>query len=197
MDARERIARPGRPSTRRPTERNAAEYALLGLIAQSENREIHGYDLVRVFAEGALGKIIRLESGMLYHYLKKLARSELITTRVEQQSGRPDRQVHALTEPGAVQLRDWLTSPVSSTREIRLDFLVKLYLARWEDAGLARRLVDGQRMVMERRADRLRTQLATPQPDDDDARFGESVLQLRLGQTLSALQWLSSLPEAT
>lgn len=197
MDARERLARPGRRSSSRPAERNAAEYALLGLIAQSTGREIHGYDLSRVFAEGALGRIIRLEPGMLYHYLKKLARSGAITTRVERQTGRPDRQVHALTETGDGELAEWLTAPVRSTREIRLDFLVKLYLARRVAPEVAETLVRDQRTVMQRRADRLQAQLATPQPDDDDSRFGESILQLRLGQTQSALEWLATLPEAS
>lgn len=196
MDARERIARPGRRSSARPAERNAAEYALLGLIAQSEGREIHGYDLSRVFADGALGRIIRLESGMLYHYLKKLAKSGAITTRVERQSGRPDRQVHALTEAGDAELLEWLTAPVRSTREIRLDFLVKLYLARRVAPDVAATLVREQRSVMQRRAERLETQLANPQPDDDDNRFGESILRLRLGQTRSALEWLATLPES-
>ncbi|MDQ3226199.1 MAG: PadR family transcriptional regulator, partial [Chloroflexota bacterium] len=87
------------PSRKGP-ERAASEYALLGLIAQTGSGEIHGYDLSRSFAEGALGRIIRLESGMLYHYLKKLARDGYITSRIERQSGRPDRQVHTLTADG-------------------------------------------------------------------------------------------------
>ncbi len=177
-------------------ERAAAEYALLGLIAQTGAGEIHGYDLSRSFAEGALGRIIRLESGMLYHYLKKLARDGFITSRIERQTGRPDRQVHTLTPDGGARLRNWIASPVHSTREIRLDFLVKLYLARAIDPGRAAALVNGQRTVMRTRADRLSEQVNTPQPPGADSSFGESVLQLRLTQTRAALEWLDSLPES-
>lgn len=185
-----------RPGARKQGERAAAEYALLGLIAQTGTGEIHGYDLSRSFSEGALGRIIRLESGMLYHYLKKLARDGFITSRIERQTGRPDRQVHTLTPDGDARLRTWIASPVRSTREIRLDFLVKLYLARAIDPGQAIALVNGQRTVMRARADRLSEQVNTPQPPGADSSFGESVLQLRLSQTRAALEWLESLPES-
>lgn len=183
------------PSRKGP-ERAAAEYALLGLIAQTGSGEIHGYDLSRSFAEGALGRIIRLESGMLYHYLKKLARDGYITSRIERQSGRPDRQVHTLTADGDALLRMWIAAPVRSTREIRLEFLVKLYLARTVDPRHAVTLVTEQRSVMRTRAARLTEQLATPQPADADTSFGESVLRLRLTQTRAALDWLDTLPES-
>ena len=186
----------GRQPVRKGTERAAAEYALLGLIARTENGEVHGYDLSRLFAEGALGRIIRLEPGMLYHYLKKLARDGLIASRIERQSGRPDRQVHTLTPVGDAVLHAWIAAPVRSTREIRLDFLVKLYLARAIDPRHAITLVTRQRSVMRTRAARLTEQLDSPQPSGQDNAFGESVLRLRLTQTEAALAWLDALPES-
>ena len=185
-----------RAAAGRATERTAAEYALLGLIARTPEGEIHGYDLSRAFAESVLGRIMRLESGMLYHYLKKLARDGCIASRVERQTGRPDRQVHTLTPQGDALLRAWIAAPVRSTREIRLDFLVKLYLARGIDPAHATALVTKQRSVMRVRAERLAEQVKTDRPDDADASFGEAVLELRLGQTLAALDWLATLPES-
>ena len=184
-----------RAASRKPSDRTAAELALLGLIAQTENREIHGYDLSRSFSDGVLGKIVRLEPGMLYHYLKKLAKAGLITTRVERQVGRPDRQVHSLTLEGDSLLRDWVTAPVRATRDIRIEFLLKLYLARQLDPTHAARLVADQQAIMRKRITNLRAQLDTPQPDDPESQFGETVLRLRLVQTEAALTWLDSLPE--
>jgi DNA-binding PadR family transcriptional regulator len=178
------------------SERTAPEYALLGLLARTETGEIHGYDLARVFSDGALGQIVRLESGMLYHYLKKLAKAGCITTRVERQSGRPDRQVHRITPEGNAALHAWIAAPVRSTREIRLEFLIKLYLARQIDPGQARRLVASQQRVMRSRVERLAKQLATSHPHTPDNAFGETVLRLRLSQTEAALAWLATLDEA-
>lgn len=186
----------GHAPSRKGSGHTAAEYALLGLIAQTGPGEIHGYDLSRLFAEGVLGRIIRLESGMLYHYLKKLVRDGYITSRVERQSGRPDRQVHTLTPEGDALLRAWIAAPVRSTREIRLEFLVKLYLARALDPRHAATLVAEQRSVMRTRATHLTEQLGTVQPPGPDAAFGESVLRLRLTQTEAALTWLDTLPES-
>lgn len=182
---------------RKATDPVAAEFAVLGMIAATPEGEIHGYDLSRSFADSALGKIIRIEPGMLYHYLKKLARSEFITTRVEQQHGRPDRQVHALTPVGRAALMEWLSEPVTSTREIRLDFLVKLYLAERLDPRHRANLVDVQRRVMRGRAERLQAQVDDQQPADPDNAFGDMVLRLRLSQTRAALEWLDSIPLAS
>lgn len=193
----DQVGRPGRRSAARSAERTSAEFALLGLIAGSPDRALHGYDLARVFAESALGRIIRLESGMLYHYLKKLARDGYISTRVERQVGRPDRQVHALTPLGEEAMHAWITAPVRSTREIRLDFLIKLYLARQIDPRQAETLVRDQQAIMAKRVGNLERQLNDPQPATEDHQFGESVLRLRLGQTESALAWLSTLPESS
>ncbi len=179
---------------RKATDPVAAEYAVLGMIAATPEGEIHGYDLSRAFAESALGKIIRIEPGMLYHYLKKLARNGSITTRVEQQQGRPDRQVHALTPEGRAGLMAWLGEPVTSTREIRLDFLVKLYLSDRLDPAHRARLVEDQKRVMRSRAERLQMQVDDPQPNDPDNTFGDMVLRLRLSQTKAALEWLDSIP---
>lgn len=178
---------------RKATDPVAAEFAVLGMIASAPEGEIHGYDLSRVLADSALGKIVRIEPGMLYHYLKKLARKGLITTRVEEQIGRPDRQVHALTPDGRTALTEWLLEPVISTREIRLDFLIKLYLGDRLDPGHGARLVQHQMQVMRSRAERLQAQVDDAQPDDPDNAFGDMVLRLRLGQTTAALEWLSSI----
>ena len=179
-----------------PVERAVPEYALLGLLARTDSGEIHGYDLARLFGDGVLGQIVRLEPGMLYHYLKKLAKAGLIASRVERQSGRPDRQVHRITPEGEAALRAWIAAPVRSTREIRLEFLLKLYLARQIDPDQARRLVADQRRVMRSRVERLARQVATAQPNSPDNLFGETVLRLRLSQTEAALAWLDSLDES-
>jgi PadR family transcriptional regulator AphA len=177
--------------------RATVEYVILGLLSAQMPQEVHGYDLGRALADGVLGQIVRVESGMLYHYLKRLSRDGLISTRVEPQVGRPDRQLHATTPEGSSALQSWLSAPVRSTREIRLEFLLKLYFARHLDPERARRLVGEQIVIMRQRSGRLLTQLGRPQPPTADNQFGEAVLRLRHGQTDSALEWLESLPEAS
>ena len=173
----------------------AGEHAILGLLALSESGTGHGYDLARQFSpEAPLGDVVRLEPGMVYHHLKKLERLGWVTVVPEAKPGRPARRLFALSPAGRAELRRWLSEPVAHTREIRLDFLVKLYLALLLDPALAVRLVDEQRQrcarLVESLSNRLRGAQGEEKQDDGMARFGGMVLDMRLAQTRAALAWL-------
>ncbi|MDQ4045068.1 MAG: PadR family transcriptional regulator [Chloroflexota bacterium] len=179
-------------SPRRAVRLGPAEHSLLGLLASAGEEGIHGYDLARQFSHGALGEIIRLEPGMLYHHLKKLDRYGLITTEIERQVDRPDRRIHTLTADGREALDLWLQEPVHATREIRLDFLLKLFFTRRLAAARLANLIGQQRAVLTDLLRSLTAQMAarTAAPEDAERRM---VLQLRLAQTEAALEWLDSL----
>ena len=172
-----------------------AEHALLGLLSLAGGTA-HGYDLARQFRrDQPLGEVIRLEPAMLYKHLKKLARLGWLTMTTEDQAPRPPRQICHLTHSGEAELSRWLAEPVARTREIRLEFLVKLYFATHLDLVLAQRLVSEQRAVVMQLAESLaeqRASLQTPvdaQPGDD-LFFQDLVLDLRLRQTHAAAEWL-------
>lgn len=172
-----------------------AEHALLGLLSLAGGTA-HGYDLARQFRrDQPLGEVIRLEPAMLYKHLKKLARLGWLTMTTEDQAPRPPRQICHLTRSGEAELSRWLAEPVARTREIRLEFLVKLYFATHLDLVLAQRLVSEQRTVVTQLAESLdeqRASLLTPvdaQPGDD-LFFQDLVLDLRIRQTHAAAEWL-------
>jgi DNA-binding PadR family transcriptional regulator len=163
-----------------------AEHALLGLLAQSTGSR-HGYDLAREFQPGSeLAEIIRLEPGMLYHHLKKMERAGWVTSHQEVVERRPARFVYTLTTEGEAELDRWMGEPVGHTREIRLAFLVKLYLARQTDVALAERLIKEQIATLAEIEAAHRT-------EGDGTTFSAAVRALRLAQTRTALDWLRSL----
>lgn len=170
-----------------------AEHAILGLLATGA---AHGYDLARHFAPGQpLSEIIRLEPAMLYHHLKRLTEADWVIATLETQIARPDRQVHAITPAGQSELLRWLAEPVAHTRQIRLDFLVKLYFARQLDPALAQRLISEQRALLARLVESI------TERRDASARNGDTfvvlVLELRLAQTEAAVSWLTRATEDT
>ena len=170
------------------------EHAILGLLAVSDTGSGHGYDLARQFSPDApLGDVLRLEPGMVYHHLKKLERLGWVTVVPGGTPGRPARRVFALTSSGREELERWLAEPVAHTREIRLDFLVKLYLALLLDPTLAVRLVGEQRercsVLVDSLTDRLR-KAGDAKSGKSPTRFGAMVLDMRLAQTKAALAWL-------
>ena len=178
-----------------------AEHALLGLIAQAGG-EAHGYELARHFDpahSSGLGEVLRLEQSMLYQYLKKLERRGWLTVSLQPQGPRPPRQIYGVTAEGRAELRRWLEEPVAHTREIRLEFLVKLFFAIQIDPERASRLVAEQHAVCEQLVASLAKQIATLEVQDHDGRTGASaagrafprlVLELRLEHTRAALAWL-------
>jgi DNA-binding PadR family transcriptional regulator len=169
---------------------SATEYTLLGLIAQSERAgPVHGYDLQRHLGDSSLSRVIRIESGMMYHYLKRLAARGLITAEVASQEGRPARHLHTLTTEGRAALDAWIDEPVATTREIRLEFLLKLWFAR-ERTGRAARLIAEQIRAIDGHIASLDAQVAAL---DEGDRFGEDVLALRLGQNRAIRAWLAGL----
>jgi PadR family transcriptional regulator, regulatory protein AphA len=172
-----------------------AEHAILGLLHLDDGSG-HGYDLARNFADGQpLANVLRLETGMLYHHLKKMERQGWVASTTEQQPSRPARQVYHLTGDGLAELQRWLTEPVRHTREIRLEFLVKLYFAQRMDDALAARLIAGQfdalRTWLEALTE-LRASSAATDLSLSDRKFTRLVLDLRIAQTRAAIDWLGS-----
>jgi len=169
------------------------EHALLGVLAISESGTGHGYDLARSFAPGSpLGSVLHLEAGMIYHHVKKL--EKLGWLRLVSDGGRrPGRRIVAITEDGRAELRRWLAEPVQHTREVRLEFLVKLYLALHLDADTAKRLVNEQRAQLAVVHQSLfREPLPTPANVPE---FGALVRDLRAMQTEAANSWLGSVQD--
>lgn len=185
-----------RPATRRgktsAAQTQTAENALLGLLAESATG-VHGYDLLKRFADGVLGDIIRIEPGMVYHHLKSMANRGLLVTTVERQASRPDRQMHAITDSGRSMLTEWLAQPVRATRELRLDFLVKLYLTEHIVPRNINQLVSAQCDVIDHLIASLEQQRTELDANDPDLHFRHHVLDLRIAQNQAARQWLISL----
>ena len=98
---------------------------------------------------------------MVYHHLKKLERLGWVSAVPEVGTGKTGAAAICIVFIGTGRARRWLSEPVARTREIRLDFLVKLYLALLLDPTLAVRLVDEQRercaRLVESLANRLRS----------------------------------------
>jgi PadR family transcriptional regulator AphA len=118
-----------------------AEYAVLGLVRE---KPAYGYELQRQLnGEHGLGRVCPVEPAMVYAILKSLSGLELIDG-VWDNSAYPPKAVYTATDEGAAVIARWLRSPVARMREVRLQFLVKLYFALREDRELARDLIGAQ-----------------------------------------------------
>jgi DNA-binding PadR family transcriptional regulator len=176
---------------RAPRDRGAAEsarFALLGLLLR---KPAHGYDLARQFAPGsALGDVLYLSPSHLYALLARLERDELILGEMHDAGKHPQRRVYQLTAAGEAAVRRWIDEPVSHPRDMRIDFPVKLYVARASGGQKVAELIDRQRIVFESYIARLQRKEAAVE-SAEDAAFIDLMRMARIGRARAALDWLS------
>src|SRR5437868_5731688 len=115
---------------RRKAGLSLAEYTLIGLLRE---RPMHGYELAQRLA-GDLTLVLPLEMSAMYAVLKQLDERGYIAGQQETVGARPPRTVYAPTAEAVALFSRWLTEPVSRLRQVRADFLVKLYFCRALDA---------------------------------------------------------------
>lgn len=129
---------------------------------------------------------------MIYHHVKKLEKLGWLRS-ISDGGRRPGRRTVAITEEGRAELRRWLAEPVQHTREVRLEFLVKLYLALRLDHVTAMRLVKEQRALLAGVHESLiHDPVPTPAMVPE---FGALVRDLRAMQTEAANSWLETVQD--
>lgn len=164
----------------------AIEHALLGFLRQSP---MHGYEIhQRLSDPNGLGVVWHIKRSYLYALLTRLENENLIViASLQAQDFRPPRKVFALTPLGEKAFLKWVQSPVAHGRDVRLNFLVKLFFARREGAQAVAHLLKRQRIAcqnwlsqQEEAADRLR----------EAQTYEWLVCQFRIGQLQAMLDWL-------
>jgi DNA-binding PadR family transcriptional regulator len=161
----------------------STEIALLGLLRA---QPMHGYEIYQqLSALTGLGLIWCVKQAQLYALLERLEAESYVTATLEPQEKAPPRKVLSLTAKGSKAYEDWVCSPVPSAREMRLEFLVKLYFIQREGPEVRRLLIDAQRRTCQvwlARLKQLAMDAATP--------FDVMVWRFRVSQVEAMLGWL-------
>ena len=97
-------------------------YTVLGVLTLGPKS---GYD-IKKFIERSIANFWRESYGQIYPTLKQLDSEGLVSHKVQDQPGRPDRIVYRITQKGRRELRNWLVQPIEI--EIpRHELLLKLF----------------------------------------------------------------------
>ena len=166
--------------------RNPAEYAVLGALKRGP---AHGYDLYH-YLSANLGAIWTLGLSQVYALLARLEQEGLITHQRHAQEKRPDRKIYTLTPMGVKMFKDWVRRPVPHVRDLRLEFLCKLYFARTLGRGAETRLIKAQMALLEEKCQRMHSKAKSM-----EAFMEIQALRFRLSQTEAAMAWLKDLSE--
>ena len=161
------------------------EFILLGLL---EQHPLHGYDLFRELnAIRGIRLIWNLKQSMLYALLDKLEADGLLQGLLIQGEARPSRREYSLTGEGRRAFGSWLQTPVEHGRDMRQDFLARLYFASRVGTETALTLIDLQRQTCTRWLADMQTQYEAV---DRQVMYDRFVLSFRIHQIEAMLTWL-------
>ncbi|NMA96510.1 MAG: PadR family transcriptional regulator [Phyllobacteriaceae bacterium] len=74
--------------------------------------EASGYDIRRMCTEGNFAYFVEASYGSIYPALARLETDGLVTSRTEQQDGKPARKVYTITEAGRSAFAEELSAPL-------------------------------------------------------------------------------------
>ena len=173
--------------SRRRTPTFSTEYALLGFL---HDKPLHGYELHQRLQEAqTLGLVWRVKQAHLYALLAKLEADGLIQAELVAQDARPPKRLLHITEAGRITFMTWRTTPVGHGRDLRIEFLAKLFWAQQHSLDDVNRLLAAQREITETLLSTVRDELTASAAEEPYIRL---VHQFRRGQLEAMLEWLDT-----
>jgi DNA-binding PadR family transcriptional regulator len=158
------------------------EQALLGFLMQGA---IHGYALHQR-AENELGRIWYMGISNIYGALKRLEQAGQVESTLNPQESRPARKVYHITPAGREVFLEWIQKPVPTIRDMRVEFLAKLYFFHKLGLEGATQLIAAQEAICRKQIERLE-QRADGYAQGD---FNHLVFDFRRRRINASLEWL-------
>lgn len=171
------------------------EHALLGFL---QDGSLHGYELhQRLQAAQALGLVWQIKQAHLYALLAKLEEANLVAVDTSAPADENPAAVHRgrarkpllLTAAGRAAFERWREAPVAHGRDLRIEFLAKLFWAEQGSAADAQQLLARQRAICAGWLDELDREL-TALPESKT--YPRLVRLFRRGQIEAMLTWLDT-----
>jgi PadR family transcriptional regulator AphA len=163
----------------------SVEYILLGLLADCPR---HGYDLYRQITHfDAISLVWNIKQSQLYALLDKLESDGLLKSTLVAGDSHLMKKNFSLTGAGIQTFKAWKTSPVDHPREMRQEFLAKLYFCQKDGGEAGFELIEEQRSLC---YEWLTSQQMDFAAAREDQHFERMVYQFRINQTQAILEWL-------
>ncbi len=171
----------------RPSAPLALEYVLLGLL---DRQPMHGYDLFKeISTRPEIALVWSIKQSQLYALLDKLEERGLLVSALIPGEAHPDRKEFHPTAAGRKAFRYWMQSPVHHGRDMRQEFLARLYFAAQNGKEFTFELLNQQRQVCQSWKGRLERQFRALEGQNQFARL---IFSYRLGQIDAMLDWLAT-----
>lgn len=124
------------------------KFALLGLVSL---RPMSGYEIKQTI-ERSIFYIWNVTGAQIYNTIKSLQKDGLIESEDVPQQGRPDKQIHSITETGRAALAAEGSSPIQN-EQLRDKVLLRIFFGNFAEPGAMPREIDAY-------MDRIREEIA-------------------------------------
>lgn len=112
----------------------------LGVLSTGE---ASGYEIKKEIEEGMFNHFIEASFGSIYPALTQLAGEGLVTVRAEEQTGKPDKKVYAITAAGQAALARAI-AVLPAKDKYKSEFLFQMLLQEWITPELMLTAIDKQ-----------------------------------------------------
>lgn len=159
----------------------SAENALLGILMTGSK---HGYEL-HSYISTEMNQFWDLSMSQVYALLKRMEHEGMVVSKEEWQENRPQKKIFTLTSRGRGRFLRWLFAPVEHVRDMRIEFMAKLFFVRKLFLNERITLVDNQIAVLEQKLQAIECS-----KDKSADEFRTSLYSFKASQTKAALEWL-------
>ncbi len=166
------------------------DYAILGFLNYGS---LTGYDLKKVF-DNSVQHFWPADQSQIYRTLTRLTERGWVEMELVEQTERPDRKVYHITEPGHVELLNWLAGPVVE-RASRSDALIQVFFfGQLNDERILEKFETYAQSIRDvlQRYEQLKIELTASMPKDCTPReqyFWLLTLDLGIRSMKTNLEW--------
>ena len=159
----------------------STKYAILGALMPGPK---HGYEILR-FLDSHLDPTWHISSSQLYLLLGKLEAERLLRSNVEIQENRPSKRVFLLTPAGRKVFLGWIHSPTAHVRDLRIEFLARLFFFNCLSLEGGDELIKAQIEILEQIGEKIKQK----QQNEKDS-FNKLVLGFKKATVDAWIEWL-------
>ncbi|HML40236.1 MAG TPA: helix-turn-helix transcriptional regulator [Bellilinea sp.] len=160
------------------------EYILLGLVSEQPT---HGYDIFKRLQKiDGINQIWTVKQANTYALLERFENMGLVSSELLAGESFVQRKQYRITPAGHEEFERWMNTPVSHGRDMRQEFLARLYFARQAGADQALELIDKQYEECLGWLDEI---IEDRKKGNDDA-FAQLVIEFRAAQIEAMIHWL-------
>ena len=157
------------------------EYVLLGILMTGPK---HGYEMHSYFSSH-MDQFWRLSMSQIYALLKRMEKNGVVISKSEWQNNRPPKKIFSITQTGKEGFLNWVYSPVNHVRNLRIEFMAKLFFINELKLKRAADIIDKQIAIL-----RETLHLLQHPKEKTMDEFQKALHSFKISQTTSAIAWL-------